>query len=282
MSYLKFQHVFGILLIFSALSGFVIPRRYTERAQPQLQSLFSPVSEPVRHAAAWAYDRVGPTARGDGRRVQDVAEENAALRERVAYLQRQLGIKEQRDAEQRELGPVGDISTAFPVSAQDAGTRESLILRGSTMDGLRDNMIVVCPQGVVGTIQRAGVAGAQVRLVTDIGFRVAASFARFRNDEKGQIELVSLPLPAALLEGVGQSMLVRNLPKDIVEKAGLAPGDRVVVNDEKWPEALQGMHLGTVKQVGPRRDAPLLAEIRVEPTMNPLRLRSVRVVMKDR
>jgi len=48
MSWVRFNHVFAALLILSALSAFVIPERYTTKAQPQLQGLFYPVAKPAR------------------------------------------------------------------------------------------------------------------------------------------------------------------------------------------------------------------------------------------
>ena len=45
-------------------------------------------------------------------------------------------------------------------------------------------MCVLYSGGIVGTLQRSGVAGGQVQLVTNTGFRVTAYFAAYRASEK--------------------------------------------------------------------------------------------------
>src|SRR4026208_300524 len=86
MSGIKFNHVFAALLVLSALSAFVIPQRYTARAQPQVQSLFQPVARPVRSVAGWINERlIKPPAR-DARDKQTIIDENEELKQETARL----------------------------------------------------------------------------------------------------------------------------------------------------------------------------------------------------
>src|SRR5687768_7683606 len=143
MSAIKFNHVFAALLILSALSAFVIPTRYTAKAQPQVQSLFYPVAKPVRSVAGWVHDRLARPPAKDSRTVQALVDENDALRQELAATARELGELRQRDAEMAQLGPIRDSCTQFPVVGTDPGGREGLLLRGSTMEGLREKQCVL-------------------------------------------------------------------------------------------------------------------------------------------
>ena len=60
----------------------------------------------------------------------------------------------------------------------DTGTRSSLAIQGSSLQGLRENMVALYSGGIVGRVQRAGVGGTRVQLITDLNFRVLAVFAR--------------------------------------------------------------------------------------------------------
>src|SRR5687768_16665310 len=186
-------------------------------------------------------------------------------------------------------GPVGEFTDTFKVAGNDSATRDSLALQGSSLEGLRAGMHVLYPDGVVGTIQpgRAGMAGAQVRLITDIGFRVLGQLGSFRkggDGTGGKPGFVPSGTPAVLVEGSGQgAMVVRQLTMEQVAEAGLKAGrdQWVVLADTDWPDNLRGLQLGYVARIDPRRDAPLFAEIRIEPEKDLLKLREVMVVTKE-
>jgi hypothetical protein len=289
MSKVRFNHVFVALMLLSVAAAFIIPPKYTTAAQPQLQALFAPVSRPARAAAGWADVRLFPPKSHDDRSATDVKAENAALRARIAQLETTVDILAQRKAQREKLGPVGEFTDTFKVAGNDSATRDSLAVQGSSLEGLRAGMHVLYPDGVVGTIQpgRAGMAGAQVRLVTDIGFRVLGQFGSFRKGGDGTADkpgFVPSGTPAVLVEGMGQgAMVVRQLTMEQVAEAGLKAGrdQWVVLADTDWPDNLRGLQLGYVARIDPRRDAPLFAEIRIEPEKDLLKLREVMVVTKE-
>ena len=129
-------------------------------------------------------------------------------------------------------------------------------------------MVVLYPDGVVGKVQRAGVGGAQVRLVTDPGFRLLVAFGTFGilSRTARAADFIRRQAPTTVVEGAGRgAMVVRGLTRQQVASAKIAEGDLVVVDDREWLDALQGLPLGKVTRIGNRREAPLYAEVRMEP-----------------
>src|SRR5947207_9871948 len=96
MSYVKFNHVFGLLLLISALSAFVIPEKYSRKPLPGIQGVFAPVSIPVRRVGAWAHDRLAPRDLAGTRTLQGLAAENERLTNYSGWLQKQLEIERKR------------------------------------------------------------------------------------------------------------------------------------------------------------------------------------------
>jgi hypothetical protein len=284
MSTIKFHHVFAALLVLSFLSAFVIPARYTTRIHPQVQSLFYPVARPVRGVAGWIDGKLAKPDTADARDARTLAEENDQLRQDKAVLVTLIDELQRRIDERAKFGPIADDCTQFQVFANDAAGREGLLLRGSTFEGLRQGQYVLFAGGVAGILERPpGVAGAQVRLITDRGVRVGACFKRWETDPKtNAIEPRRLDTPPALVEGLGQNAMhcATSLTMQEVEKAGLKPGDWVVVEDNDWDPRLQGRRLGKVARVAPQATQPLYADIRIEPTTNLMNLRDVMVLTK--
>ena len=281
MSAIKFNHVFILLMLISALAAFVIPERYVVRAQPQVQGLFMPVASPVRSAAGWVHQRVARPESPDVRDARALAADNDALRQRNLMLEHALEELQRIHVDRAKLGRVLEACTIVKVVAPDAGTRQSLQIQGSTLDGIADGMFVLHTGGVAGRISRPpGLMGAQVRLITDRGMRVTASFRRITKGPDGSLSR-RVDTPAAVVEGTGDgAMRCLGLTMEEVTKAGLAPGDWAVVEDRDWDERVHGNRLGRVTSIRPQISAPLFAEIRVEPARNLLRLRDVMVLSK--
>jgi hypothetical protein len=292
MSYLRFQHVFVGLMGLSAASAFVVPPRYSARFQPQIQSLFAPISRPVWRAAAWASTRLSPDI-NDPRATRDIREENQRLRAELSRLQTQLDELNRRDLAMGELGQKRDLCRLAKVLGADAGNRESLAIAGSTFDGLKEEQYVLCPGGLVGQIQRAGAAGAQVRLITDPAFHVRVLFRRFVPGSNPP-KYVDLGVPISLAEGVGRGMMVVRalslsaigLARDLRPLGGqseplLNPGDAAVLADPDCPQSLKGEMVGRVVFITRRPDAQLFAEIRLQPDVNLKKLHEVMVMTKD-
>lgn len=282
MSAIKFQHVFGALLLLSALRAFVVPERYTARAQPQVQSLFQPVARPVGSIAGWVHARVAKPPATDGRDVQTLLAENDRLTQEHAAIAHAYDELRRRIAGWEALKELRDVCTRVAVVGADGGGRESLQISGSSFEGLRPGQFVLHPRGIVGYIERPpGILGAQVRLITDPGVRIEAYFGNSKKDESGKPVFERVETPAVLVEGVGQgAMRCTFLTMEDVQKGGIVVGSWVVVEDKEWDQRLHGRPLGKVVRVEPQPTAPLYADIRIEPVTSLTMLREVMVLTK--
>ena len=291
MSYLRAQHVFVVLMGVSALTAFVVPPQYGGRFQPQMQILFAPVSRPVGAIAAAISNRVSPETITDRRNVTDIALENRQLRAEVAMLHTQLEEMYRRDAQLQTLGEIKDLCKLFKVVGSDSGTRESLAISGTTLEGVKDDQYVLYAGGIVGQVQRAGYGGAQVRLITDPGFRVRVRFVRFTK-ANGKTNYEAVGTPVVLAQGAGNgTMLVRDLPLNLIgydtagkpkaEEQTLREGDSAILFDSDCPRALQGRTLGHVIRVAASTDARQMAEVRLQPDTSLMKLREVMVMTKE-
>jgi cell shape-determining protein MreC len=268
-----------------ALSAFVLPSSATGRLHPQVSMLFAPVARPAGAIAAFFFHRMGGDRSDDPRDLKTIRQENEELKVTVKTLTAQLAELAQRNAEKEQLGNIGQFCTPVAVVGADPGPREALTLRSSTVEGIKEGLFVIYRGGIVGRIENAGVAGAQVLLATDTAFRVTGSFAAFSRGANGQLEFRKLNAPPVLIEGDGNnsgngSMVVRVLTLKEAHDYKIVPGTSVIVSEPDWPLVLQGQPLGKVVEVTPRPDAPLYALIRIRPQETLKRLREVMVVTK--
>src|SRR6185437_8986870 len=203
--------------------------------------------------------------------------ENEALKNDVANLRVQVDDLKRIAEDHARYGDIRALCTPYFVIGSDSGARSSLAIQGSSLEGLRDGMIALYPDGIVGRVQRAGIAGARVQLVTDLGFRVRVGFARFEGSKFFRVGKTQ-----TLAEGSGRgAMLIRGLTRENVKEATLVVGDWVILNEPEYPAYLQGRVLGRITAIGARPDAPLWAQIVVEPPQNLMRLTEVMIVTKD-
>ncbi len=266
----------------------VIPQQYTNPGRDSLGVVFAPISKPIRTAAGWMYEHVSPKDAGadngsgeQGRTIQELQSENAQLRLRVASLSGQLTALQRLDVNRQRLGRLRDLCAPAPVVGVDSGSRQSLNLQDTSLDGLRLGQPVLYGAGLAGRIDRIGAGSAQVQLITDRNFRLTGAFAKFRKAANGAIEYARVALPPQLVVGQGGGALaIRDVPLREVRAVQLAAGDLVVLADDAWPMALQGCVLGRVVRVAPRRDQPLFAEILVRPVEDLLKLSEVMVLVK--
>jgi hypothetical protein len=260
MSYIKFNQVFGFLLVLSALSAFVIPR-------------------PARSAGQWVHARVAQKESPDKRNAEDVKAENQLLRERNVWLEAQLEVERQRNAQWARLGSLKDRCVPVDVAGSDSGNRDSLALEGSTLGQVEDRDVALYPGGVAGQIQgKVGIAGAQLRLITDKGFKVRGHFIRTTRAADGTPHTKRLTA-MVLFEGAGGALVVRPPLSEQAVK-DLQPGDVAVAEERDWPTDLVGLTLGSIAKIEPKRDAPGFAELRVEPQTNLEMLDEVMVLVK--
>src|SRR4051794_32708038 len=237
MSWVRFNHVFAALLVLSALCAFVIPERYTTKAQPQLQGLFYPVAKPARALGAAISGRVSRPDANDTRDAATLREENAELRQELAARLRELEEMRLREGERAKLGRLRELCTPVKVVGGDtAASREGLMLQGSTLEGLKQGQVVLIPAGIVGKIDRPpGLAGAQVRLITDRGVRVGAYFGRLET-KTNRVEPLRTSPP--LIEGIGDGAMrcATMLTMEEVKAVDLKAGDWVLLDDRDWDE----------------------------------------------
>jgi len=278
MSGLKFNHVFVGLLALSALSAFVINPKYTNRIR-NVQALFSPVASPTRKITFAIHERISKPEIHDPRALADIRAENEQLRSTLMSLSGQLDEMRRIDAELSKLGDLRAISTRVGVVGPDTGASESLNLRGTSLDGIAEEMPVVYSGGVVGRIARAGVGGSQVRLITDRSFRATAVFKYFERTANRALVCKPRPTEPAVAQGDGKgAILVSSVGAKDAEKIRI--GDELVLADEAWPITVKGYRLGQVVSKTQRREAPLFYEIRVQPQRNLKELSDVSVVTK--
>jgi cell shape-determining protein MreC len=298
MSQLRFNHVFVGLLALSVLSAFVLPARITNPARANVQNIFAPVAAPVRKIASAISGRVSADkliddARHDGshREVKDVLDENAQLRQRIASISGQLEELARINAERAMIGEdLRKLCTPVSVFGGDSGTRQSLSLMGTSLDGIREGMAVLYPGGVAGQVERVGVGGAQVRLVTDTDSKLICVFKRFTRDANGRIDFQRIVLPAQgvpfppqVAEGAGNGRLVvKHLAARDVDSAGVAVNDWVVLEDPEWPLILRGQKIGKIIDIHTSYNGPLFKDVMIEPAQRLMTLREVMVVTKGK
>jgi hypothetical protein len=123
-----------------------------------------------------------------------------------------------------------------------------------------------------------------VRTITDRGFKLLAEFQRVTPTAQGAMSVTRLDIEPCVVEGLGAAdneMAVTRLSLAEVQLTGLSVGDWVVLRDEqsspRWPEALQGMRVGTVSYVGSRIGKAGFAEVRIKPQSDLMKLRTVRL-----
>lgn len=290
MSNLRFNHVFTVLMLLSLVSAFFFPPEATNPGRAHLQGLFSPISRPARGIAGVVYRRFHRDAVVDDgspdspRPAQTVLEENRQLRERLALLSLKFDQLNQLNAD-RQL--VGDdlrplCKPATVTGADSSGVRETLALSAAGAD-FKADMPVLTARNIVGKLSRAGIGGAQVRLITDPGFSVTGRIGRYRANADGAMDLEWVEHLQPLVQGIGHGeMAIRsNISMQQVHDLGIAVNNMVVLDDRDWSANLHGCSLGRIISIDPQQNAPLFADIHVQPVNNLMRLREVMVMVKN-
>ncbi len=280
------------------LAAFVLPARFTTAGAGELQGIFSPVSRPMRALASLVYRRFHSVQVVDDRSPlaprpeQSVYEENHQLLTAYASLAAKYDLLSQLNADRQAVGDIRSLCKPATVTGGEAsGLRESLTLSTGLPPATVMNRPVIrgnpsqspLPCDLIGRVFRSGIAGAQVRLVTDPGFRLTARIARYIPQPDGQLKLTYIGQLHPLVQGIGgNAMAVQsNLTLQQVREAGIEVNDLVLLDDHDWPANIQGFEVGRIVSIGRQPGAPLLAEIRIEPQSNLMRLSDVMVMVKD-
>jgi cell shape-determining protein MreC len=204
---LRFSQVYVFLLALSLLSVFVLPPKYTNPVR-SIQGLFAPVARPARAIGWRVRHRLAPP-RDDARNALDVRAENERLKAQVVNLTGQLEALQRIDQDRNRLGDIRPYCTPSPVIGSDAGLRDSLAIAATTRDGVRENMPVLYADGVVGVIERVGVAGTQVKLVTDPGFvaRARPRRPRLGSGRQAPMRFITITSRRALRLRIGRTRI---------------------------------------------------------------------------
>jgi cell shape-determining protein MreC len=294
MSYIRFNHVFFSLMLLALLSAFVFSPTATDRVKGRVTNVFSPVSYPSNQIAGWTKDKLfGKRLRDDGsphnaRNTQQLLEENMQLRIALGNLKGQLERMAENKAQRDSIGTANQFCTAFGVSGGDSGARETLMLAGSSFDGLREGDAVLYSGGssgsggIAGKLWRVGVGEARVLLVTDKQFSATATFARVVKKADNNHDFVILTPEPRLVYGAGNNeMVMPNVPVKVIEETGVRLDDWIVLKDHDWRDVLAGYRIGYITAITPSK-SPGFAEIRIRPDQKLTALREVMVMNKEK
>lgn len=264
----------------SFLSAFAAPARLTEMRSVPLEGLLVPISRPAYHLATWLRGRLVRTEPEDQRSAEAIQQENLELRQEISRLQMEIERLEALAAERQNLGDLKSLCDRFPVAGTDSGDRDGLTLGGVPAE-VQTDQPVLYGGGLAGRVDRVDEGVAHVRLVTDAGFIVSGQFVRFVKQSDGSVQAVRVSQLLPIVQGAGGGqMLIANLPLQDVTDAQLQPDDWVVLSDNTWPTAIQGIRVGRVASIRRAQKAALFAEIKLEPESGLMRLADVWVMTR--
>jgi rod shape-determining protein MreC len=277
VSRVQFNQVFFGSMMLSLLSAFVLPPHVTDIGRSPVQTLLIPISRPAYRIANAIRGHVQPQPIEDTRPALEIQQENLALKQQVQWLSTKVEELSQQLNERASLGAREDYCDRFDVTAADTG-RDGITIAGTKIGAVREDQPVLS-SGVADLIGRVtairGMA-AHVRLVTDAGFTVTGHFVSY-SATNGAEERNLLAIVTG--NGLGQ-MVIDNLHSDEVQSM-IKPGDSVVLRDETWPPAVQGIRIGRVATIQPLAKQPLFADIQLVPEGNLTHLNDVWVMTRQ-
>jgi rod shape-determining protein MreC len=221
---------------------------------------------PFERSGAWGFGRIRDVWRHYFA-LRNTSRENETLRQENDALKLQLGQLQSKAAEADRLATLLNfrrLNRDVPMlgarvigASADAGSQTVFVDRGE-QDGIRRNMAVITPDGVVGKVSEAFSSSAQVLLLTDKDSGVGAMLADSR---------IQRPVG-----GTGEPLLQL---KYVTNDDTVNVGERVVTSgmDRIFPKDLP---VGTVAEVKPGNP---FRQIRVRPAANLGRLEEVLVLL---
>jgi cell shape-determining protein MreC len=273
MSQIKFGHVFFALMALSFLSAFFISPAITDKGRSQIQNIFVPVSYPARRFGAALHDRFAKAPPRDNgspnqpRSSDELIAENTRLRVLVDNLSGQVKYLSTLEGERAAFGEIRKFCTPFRVVGGDSGPADSLMITGTSFNGINVNMPVLYQGGIAGKISRVGAGGATVMLVTDRRFAAEVTFRTDRADITERI----------LLNGAGKGLMTARITQKAAQELAIKIDDWAILNDRDWDRALSGYHVGYVESIQPSRD-PGFVEIQLRPDQRLSHLTEVMVL----
>jgi hypothetical protein len=276
MSNSRFNTVFSAMVMGALLCALLIPPTFTDRARSRTDLLLAPDSKPARSIAGMFSRKWGAKDASAGATPQPsdqrLALENSDLKQQVAFLSSQLAELTLVEEERKRLGPLLQYFKPVGVIGGDATPgRESLSIIPTAGVEFAPGSPVMCPDGLVGRMTDA----RRVRLVTDPGYKITASFGRWAEGIwKG------VTTPKAACTGIGNgSIRIDNLT--LKEAEVLKTGDWVVVADQTdYPDLIQGRPFAKIESIRPLPAKPLFAEIIAKPRTDLRKLDEVLVMKK--
>ncbi len=221
--------------------------------------------EPFQRAAHWTVSSLGG-AWGNLQDLRNAREQYRQLQEEVAVLKASL---DQLSGEAQELdylrsqlnykreAPFESLAAEVIASSPGGNTRSIFLGRG-VEDGMKSDLAVVTPEGVVGKVLRTYARTSQVLMITD--------------SQSGAGCLLESSRLHGVLKGTGRSFCRMDY---VLNEQDVQVGDRVLTSgqDRVYPK---GLFLGTVVEV---KDGHIYKEIFIEPAAHLDRLESVLVVL---
>jgi rod shape-determining protein MreC len=200
--------------------------------------------------------------------LRGVRKENASLRQQVEQMRLQQ-VRLQEDAAQaRRLQTMLGFKEQFiseTLPAQVIGTSGSdasrvIYIDKGTSDGVKDNMAVITPDGVVGKIAKAFHGSSQVLLISDQSWGAGGILVQSRLQ--------------GIVKGTQSGAVQMTY---IMSDNQIKPGEQIVTSggDRIFPK---GLPLGVVKEVAPGKD--MFLNIRVTPSADLNRVEEVLVITK--
>jgi rod shape-determining protein MreC len=215
----------------------------------QVQRVFQQLGGPVGWVVSWPLEAISGVHDGIGNvwtryiALQGVEEENRQLRRDLESLQGQNNqLRELASATERLTALLEFKAQALPtmIAAQVVGRDtgnwyRTIILNKGQSDGIRPDMGVITPAGVVGRVVKSTAATSVVLLVTDPNNAIAGLIQRTRDEGivegtmQGLAHLKYIPLLSAVRSGdrVVTSGLVGGFPR------GLAIGTITSIEKEE-------------------------------------------------
>ncbi len=200
--------------------------------------------------------------------LRGVRKENASLKEQVEQMRLEQVRLQQDAAQARRLQALLGFKEQFisqTLAAQVIGTSGSdasriIYIDKGTSDGVRDNMAVITPDGVVGKIAKAFSSTSQVLLISDQSWGAGGILTQSRlqgivkGTQSGEVQMAY-----------------------IMSDNQIKPGEEIVTSggDRIFPK---GLPIGSVREVSPGKD--LFLNIRVKPAADLNRLEEVLVITK--
>lgn len=224
---MKFKPVFLLIiliLLISFLSSKVFgPLRYLSYPYDLLSLLTTKISDTLSsewQAITWKK-----------KRLKEIEDEIASLTERLVEYE---NIKRENILLKELLGLKGSekriVTFARVIRRGVARWTSAVVIDKGEDEGVRKDMAVITPKGLVGKVLMANRDFSEVLLLDDVNFRIAVRFLGSRSE--------------GIASGTGQGVTVRYVPKDVE----IIKGDWVITSglDGIFPE---GILVGYVSEV---------------------------------